>query len=79
MKNPSLRAFPRSQHAQVIPTPQGQGILEWLEASGRMMAREDESESDLPEEEADLNALMSGDDGFEDDDDDDDDDDLALD
>lgn len=72
MKNPSLRAYKRDQPAQVIPTPQGQGILEWLEASGRMMPRDDDAESDFPEEEADLNALMSGDDGFEDDDDDDD-------
>lgn len=70
MKNPSLRAFPRSQPAQLIPTPQGQGILEWLEESGRMMPRDDDAESGFPEEEADLNALMSGDDGFDDDDDD---------
>lgn len=72
MKNPSLREYPRSQPAQVIPTPQGQGILEWLEESGRMMPRDDDAESEFPEEEADLNALMSGDDGFDDDDDDDD-------
>ena len=70
MKNPSLRAFPRSQPAQLIPTPQGQGILEWLEESGRMMPREDDGESAFREEEADLNALMSGDDSFDDDDDD---------
>ncbi|MEL6224961.1 MAG: DUF3134 family protein [Cyanobacteria bacterium J06626_14] len=72
MKNPSLRAYPRSQPAQVIPTPQGQGILEWLEESGRMMAREEDTDPERKEEEeADLNALMSGDDGFDDDDDDD--------
>ncbi|MEM7769542.1 MAG: DUF3134 domain-containing protein [Cyanobacteria bacterium P01_E01_bin.6] len=71
MKNPSLRSYPRSQPAQVIPTPQGQGILEWLQSSGRMMPREEEVEAAFPQEEADLNALMSGDDGFDDDDDDD--------
>lgn len=76
MKNPSLRAYPRHQPAQVIPTPQGQGILEWLEESGRLMARDDDAETEFRDEEADLNALMSGDDGF---DDDDDDDDLELD
>lgn len=76
MKNPSLREFPRNQHAQVIPTPQGTGILEWLEESGRMMARE-EVDFDYRDEEAEINDLMAGDDGF--DDDEDDDDDLALD
>ncbi len=76
MKNPSLRSYPRNQPAQVIPTPQGQGILEWLEQSGRMMARDDDSEAEFRDEEADLNALMAGDDGF---DDDDDDDELELD
>lgn len=76
MKNPSLRSYPRHQPAQVIPNPQGEGILEWLEASGRMMPRDEDADPDYLEEEADLNALMSGDDGF---DDEDDEDDLDLD
>lgn len=71
MHNPSLRQFPRSQPANVIPTLRGESILEWLESSGRMMPREEEETEVAADEEAEINDLMAGDDAFDDDDDDD--------
>ncbi|MGF1496732.1 MAG: DUF3134 domain-containing protein [Elainellaceae cyanobacterium] len=71
MHNPALQQFPRSQPAQVIPTQQGDSILEWLENSGRMMAVESQEDSgfDFPKEDAEINELMGNDDSYEDDDD----------
>lgn len=69
MQNRALRQYPRQQPANVISTQQGISILEWLEQSGRMMARDDE-DFDYRDDEAEINELMSGDDGYDDDDDD---------
>ncbi|MEB3359590.1 MAG: DUF3134 domain-containing protein [Synechococcales bacterium] len=71
MHNPALQQFPRNQPAQVIPTQQGDSILEWLENSGRMMARESDEEVsfDFPKEDAEINELMGNDDAYDDDDD----------
>ena len=74
--NPALRAYPRKQHAPVIPLQRDASILEWLERSGRMMERA--ADPNFPvEEDEEINALMGNDDSY--DDDDDDDDSLAID
>ncbi|NET09916.1 MAG: DUF3134 domain-containing protein [Merismopedia sp. SIO2A8] len=67
--NPALRVYSRKQHAPLIPLQRDASILEWLERSGRMMERVSEVEV-VPEEDAEINALMGNDDGYDDDDDD---------
>lgn len=74
--NPSLREEPRHQRARVIPQRQDTSILDWLEASGRLLAR-DSNDFDYVDDEEEINELMAGDDGAADFDDDDDD--LELD
>ena len=56
VNNPSLRLTPRHEPGDVIPTPQETSILDWLEASNRMMPREDleEEQTDTEEEITDL-------------------------
>ncbi|NDJ17037.1 DUF3134 domain-containing protein [Myxacorys almedinensis] len=68
--NPSLRQEPRNVRAAVIPIQREASILDWLESSGRLLAR-DTTDIDYREEEEEINALMAGDDNsFNDDDDD---------
>ena len=76
--NPSLRQEPRSKPAAVIPTKPESSLLDWLESSGRLLAR-DSQDFDYSDAEAEISELMAGDDGSYDADDDDDDDDLDLD
>jgi len=57
VNNPSLRLTPRHEPGDVIPTPQETSILDWLEASGRMMPRE-EQEEETSEPDEDLEGLM---------------------
>jgi hypothetical protein len=73
--NPSLREEPRSQRAAVIPLKQESSILDWLEQSGRLLAR-DSSDFDYLDDEEEIADLMGNDDASFDADDDDDD--LAL-
>ena len=40
MYNPSLRQEPRSQRAPVIPLQHEASILDWLERTGRLIARD---------------------------------------
>lgn len=69
--NPSLREEPRSQRAAVIPLKQESSILDWLENTGRLLAR-DSNDFDYLDDEEEIADLMAGDDGsFEIDDDDD--------
>ncbi|HEY9672216.1 MAG TPA: DUF3134 domain-containing protein [Waterburya sp.] len=75
MYNPSLREEPREQLADVIPVKQESSLLDWLEANGRLVARDVVDDSYLDDEEE-IVELMGGDDGGFDDDDDDLDDDL---
>ena len=76
--NPSLREEPRDQRAAVIPVQQESSILDWLEKSGRLLAREvQEVEAGTPEDVDDINQFISEDDNSFDLDDDDDD--LELD
>lgn len=70
--NPSLREEPRSQRAAVIPVQQESSILDWLESTGRLLAREPVEVNYLGDEEE-INEFISDDDNSFDLDDDDDD------
>ncbi|GAB4133774.1 MAG: hypothetical protein Fur0046_04880 [Cyanobacteria bacterium J069] len=72
MHNPALREIPRSQPAQLIPVQRDASILEWLEGTGRLLARES-GDFDFADDEEEINELMAGDDNTYDADDDDDD------
>jgi hypothetical protein len=74
--NPSLRQEPRTQRAAVIPMQQESSILDWLESSGRLLAR-DNADFDYLDDEEEINELMDGE-GSSAFDTDDDDDDLDL-
>ncbi|MFN5857061.1 MAG: DUF3134 domain-containing protein [Pseudanabaenaceae cyanobacterium] len=81
ISNPALRSQPRHQAAAVIPSTQQASILDWLESTNRLIAREGDLVAAQFEDEAEeLNELMLGDDGSYLDDDDDaiDDDDLEM-
>lgn len=71
MKNPALRELPRNQPAAVIPPQRDASILDWLENTGRLLARE-VSDPDYRDDEAEINELMSAEDNSFDADDDDD-------
>lgn len=71
MHNPSLREEPREQRAAIVSSKQQSSILDWLERSGRLLAREN-IERDLINEDdeiEEINELMAGDDLDYDDDD----------
>ncbi|MCT7970537.1 DUF3134 family protein [Laspinema olomoucense] len=69
VENPSLRQESRYKIADVLPRSQEPSILDWLEASGRLMSRE-EREFDYAIDEEEIAALMSVEDFIDDDDDD---------
>jgi hypothetical protein len=72
MHNPALHEVPRSQPASPIPLQRDASILDWLEGTGRLLARE-VVEFDYKNDEEEITDLMAGDDGaFVIDDDDDD-------
>ncbi|HBB35977.1 MAG TPA: hypothetical protein DDZ80_30115 [Cyanobacteria bacterium UBA8803] len=70
MYNPSLREEPREQLAQVIPAKQESSLLDWLQANGRLIAR-DNAEEDFLDDEEEISELMGVDDTDYDEDDDD--------
>ena len=72
MHNPSLREEPIKNLAPIMASRKDASILGWLEQSGRLMERESSERTLLTREEdiEEINALMSGEDDFEDDDDD---------
>lgn len=77
MHNPSLRQEPLEQGPMTIPPRPRDSILDWLESTGRLLARDTSSERDpLAEEDEieEISELMVGDDA----DDDFDEDDLDL-
>ncbi len=76
--NPSLREQPRQQPAPIIPMERHASILDWLEDSGRLLARQP-SDPEYKDDEAEINALMGSEDNSFDEEDDDDDDDADLD
>jgi len=74
MYNPSLRKEPRNEPAAVLPITRETSLVDWLEATGRIIPRtpEEPTRIELEEEEVEITDLMDGDDGFIDDDLDDD-------
>ena len=58
IRNPSLTAQPRYEVADVRPSQQQPSILDWLEQSGRLLAREVNEADDYSDEE--ITELMSG-------------------
>jgi hypothetical protein len=73
MINSPLREEPRNQRASVIPLKQESSILDWLQSSGRLVAR-NVLEPDTTEEEEVISDFLGGEDGIADIDYDDDDD-----
>ncbi|HEY9742943.1 MAG TPA: DUF3134 domain-containing protein [Coleofasciculaceae cyanobacterium] len=69
MYNPSLREEPREQLADVIPLKQETSLLDWLESSNRLLARESDDDA-FVEDEEEISELMGVDDTTYDDDDD---------
>jgi hypothetical protein len=72
MYNPSLRREHRNEPAAVIPIKQETSILDWLEDTGRLLARDDQEDT-FPDDEEEITELMGVDDPVYDLDDDDDD------
>ncbi len=70
MYNPSLRQIPRHEPAEVIPLKQESSLLDWLEATNRLLAR-DSQEPDYLDDEEEISELMAVDDSPYDDIDDD--------
>jgi Protein of unknown function (DUF3134) len=75
MHNPSLREETLDQGPQVIPASPHASILDWLEGTGRMLARDSNERDPLANDEEieEINALIVGEEAdFEEDDEDDD-------
>jgi hypothetical protein len=69
IKNPSLRETPRSQLAPILPSPPTESLVDWLEQTGRMSAR-DIQDQDFLDDDVDISELMEGgDDSYEEEDD----------
>lgn len=60
--NPSLREEPIDQPASVIPIKQETSILDWLESSGRLLARDEKDADSYLDDEEEIDQLMGGDD-----------------
>jgi hypothetical protein len=73
MHNPSLRQEPRYEPASVIPLKKDSSLIDWLEATGRLIKREtvEETEEAAAEDDIGIEDFMDVDDGIYDDDDDD--------
>lgn len=65
MYNPSLREEPRNQQTNIVSSRQEPSLLDWLESSGRMLARDVQERDPQAEGEEieEINELMAGDDG----------------
>jgi Protein of unknown function (DUF3134) len=71
MLNSPLREAPRNQRAAVIPLKQETSLLDWLQASGRLIARENHEQDYGDDGEEEISEFLGGEDGYEIDDDDD--------
>lgn len=71
MRNSALREEPRDQRAAVIPLKNESSLLDWLESSNRLIAR-DNQEPEYLDDEEEIAGLMDVDDVTYDLDDDDD-------
>lgn len=72
MLNSSLREEPRAQRAAVISSKHESSLLDWLESSGRIIARDHKEPEYLVEEEEEIAGLIDVEDVTYDLDDDDD-------
>lgn len=70
--NPALRETPRNMPAPVIPLQRDASILDWLEGTGRLLARDTQELEYRDGEEEEINEFLAGDDSSFDIDDDDD-------
>ncbi|MBD2386145.1 DUF3134 domain-containing protein [Cylindrospermum sp. FACHB-282] len=77
MLNSPLREEPRNQRASVIPLKQETSLLNWLESSGRIIAR-NVHEPDFSDQEEEISEFLGGNDGIADLDYDDDDDEIKI-
>ncbi|GBF78816.1 DUF3134 domain-containing protein [Aphanothece sacrum] len=66
--NPSVRYEPRYEPAAVIPIKQNSSILDWLEATNRLIPRENEDSHAALEEDVEISDLIEVDDNYDDDD-----------
>ncbi len=74
MLNNPLREQPRNQRAAVIPLKQEPSLLDWLQATGRLIARDSHEPDFADESEEEISEFLGGDDGIDDYDFDEDDD-----
>ena len=72
--SPAISQEPRYEPAAVIPVKRDSSIINWLEATNRLIYREQEETKGTVEEDAEISDLIDVDDNY-----DDDDEDLALD
>ncbi|MBE9039821.1 DUF3134 domain-containing protein [Oscillatoriales cyanobacterium LEGE 11467] len=72
LNNPSLKQLPRHEAAEVIPLNQETSILDWLQATGRLIPRDEDEQASSQQDEG-LDGLIVEDDvSFEEEEDDDD-------
>lgn len=76
MDNPSLTTEPRYQAAPLLPASSEVSILDWLESTGRLIARDVNDPEYAPDNDDEIAAIMGADDSAYADDDDDMDDDI---
>ncbi len=76
--NPSLRQLPRHEQAELIPANNETSLLEWLQATGRLIPRDEEERSARKEELEELGLIADDDDGYADNDSDDNSDDAEV-
>jgi hypothetical protein len=78
MNNPALKEYSRNQNAPVLPSLGNASILDWLETTGRLLARDkDENQPDyLLASDEEIEGLMVDEGGYDDADDDEEDFDL---
>jgi hypothetical protein len=66
--NPSLRLIPCHEPADVISAQRDSSLVDWLEASGKMLPRDPYESEKYTEEEEEISELIAVDDNFHDDD-----------
>ncbi len=68
--NPSMREEPRHRPAGILPKPQNESILDWLERNGRIAARVPETSIVFDEDIDELNEIIGEEGNYYDDEDD---------
>ncbi|MCG6138056.1 MAG: DUF3134 domain-containing protein [Nostoc sp. LLA-1] len=63
MLHSPLSEEPRNQRAPVIPLKQESSMMDWLQAKGRLVAR-NVQEADVSQEEAEISDFLTGEDGI---------------